>query len=425
MQEFLSRLQIEDLAEDTPQLIQAYREYLEHRIRFLLERFDKYPHFPGVQTGYNSISGEEFPEHELFSYSWINGRGACVLARFARWFPEHRRRLEDCARHTIEAMEHQMKLNHGHTPFMANQDGTESVCHAPFPSDCKSYSDLYACFGFLECGVYAEDSSRVGTARRIFEESLVALAQRRFLTEPDPTPEDRILENPWSVALDLASEFAKQLNDNSYLEAGAPLVEHLLDMYYLPDSGVLVEYVTPEGLPFVDENGLQAVDPGHAIEFTSFAMEFSRLAERAQLEPKLQQRVSAVCPRLLSWNLARGWNTNHPGIYKTIDANSGTPIDDTMPWWILPETMLALLLAFERTEDSRLLEDYKRVNNTYFAHYMNPKTSLGPFQNRDGKTGGPVDIPPACKFQDPEFHSGKNLLSCIQVLERLRKAALL
>jgi mannose/cellobiose epimerase-like protein (N-acyl-D-glucosamine 2-epimerase family) len=252
----------------------------------------------------------------------------------------------------------------------------------------------------------------------MLDESVAALNENRFLDEPDPGQEGGVAENPWSWALDLTNEFAKQLQEPAYLDVGARLLQRLLDHYYLPDVGALVEYATPEGLPLADDQGRYVVDPGHSIEFASFALEFSRLAELAGAHEALRADANRLCPPLILWNLARGWNPAHPGIFKSFDLNTGQPINRTMPWWSLPETMLALLLAFERTRDVQLLSKYKDVNNAYFGRYLNPKTGYGPYQTLDGDTGQPLDLPPACKFQDPEFHSGKNILTCIQVLER-------
>jgi hypothetical protein len=65
-----------------------------------------------------------------------------------------------------------------------------------------------------------------------------------------------------------------------------------------------------------------------------------------------------------------------------------------------------------------LSENLGSGQNAYFLTYMNPLTQYGPFQNISGRTGVPVAIVPACKFQDPEFHSGKNLLSIVEVARR-------
>jgi N-acylglucosamine 2-epimerase len=399
-------------------LIKSYMDYLNIRIEFLLNRFRKYPDFPGVQTGYNSITGEEFPKEDIHPYSWINGRGACVFSRFADYFPKYHDELMRFAIHTINAMEKHWETNDHHFPFIANPDGTKMDVGYVCPKDYKSYSDLYACAGFLEYGVRANDPKRTQMAQRVFDETIKALNVNHFVTEPDPTPEDRILENPWSVAVDLANELVKQLNDNKYLDEAAKLIIFLLDNYYISDIGAYVEYITQTGEPFLD-NGRYLVDPGHAIEFCSFSLEFSRLAEKAKKYPELCNRINDLCPTLILWNIDKGWNKNYPGIYKTFDARTGEPVNATMPWWILPETLLAVSLAYEITGDEKFIEYFKKIHNTYFDVYMNPKINFGPFQNIDGKTGKPINIVPACKFQDPEFHSGKNILTVTDVIKRL------
>ncbi len=408
---------IDDLKLDS-KLIEQYEYYLIIRVKFLLERFRKFPDFPGVQTGYNSITGKEFLEDHLFSYSWINGRGAGVFSRFADYFPEYHDELMTFALHTIKAMEKHRQINSGFFPFMANENGTETTDRCSRPKDYKSYSDLHACFGFLEYGIRSGDNKCIKLAKQIFSEVITALEKNYITLEPDPIDDERISENPWSVALDLSNEFAKHLNDRSYLYIGAKIIEHILDNYYIKDVGALIEYITPDSRPYVEENGGNVIDPGHAIEFSSFALEFSRLAEKINIYPELCSRINDICPKLILWNIERGWNSNFPGFYKTIDSRTGTPLNNTMPWWGLPEAMLALLSAYERVKDKEFLNRFKDVHNAYFGNYLNQKTNWGPYQNMDGTNGRPIDIPPACKFQDPEFHSGKNILSVIDVIGR-------
>ena len=276
--------------------------------------------------------------------------------------------------------------------------------------------------GIAEYGAKNSDTIRISIAKRIFSDTIAALKANKFATEPDPTPEDRILENPFSIALDFANELYKQSGELEYLNTAAELVRYLLDTYHIKACNAFVEYATRDGKPFKNENNDYVVDPGHAIEFCGFTLEFQRLAMMAGLFSDLCERIDSVIPELLLWNIERGWNKKHNGIYKTIEASSGNPINTTMPWWILPETMLALVLGYERTRDGVFLKKYINAHNAYFCKYMNPKTDYGPYQNIDGNTGMPVGIVPACKFQDPEFHSGKNILTVTQVLKRLGMA---
>jgi mannose/cellobiose epimerase-like protein (N-acyl-D-glucosamine 2-epimerase family) len=411
-------MQIDDLKLNTT-LIEQYEKYLAIRTQFLLNRFRKYPDFPGVQTGYDSITGKEFPKGHLHSYSWINGRGACVFARFADYFPSRHDELMLASLHAIEVMEKHREMNDGRFPFMVNKDGTEHIAGQPLPPGNISYSDLYACFGFLEYGSKADDYRRIEAAQKIFNGSLSALKENRFTAEPEPIEESLIFENPRSVALDLANEFTKQLNDTLYLDRSAELIDFLLEHFYLEDPGAFIEYITLDKRPFFNDYGSWTVDPGHAIEFASFSLEFSRLAEKNNVHSELCKKINGICPDLILWNIEKGWDQKYLGIYKTIDAVTGAALNDTMPWWILPEAMLALLLAYERKADKVFLKWFKDIHNAYFQYYMNPRTDWGPYQNRDGKSGKPVDIPPACKFQDPEFHSGKNILTIIDVIRRI------
>ena len=401
------------------ELIHSYLEYLGIRIRFLLDRFQRYPDFPGVHTGYDSITGEEFSDKYIFPYSWINGRGVSVFTRLADFFPQYSEKLNAYALHVISSMENHWERNNHHFPFMANLDGTERDVGVKPPPGFKSYSDLYACAGFIEYGARRNDKKRLDMAKEIFTTTIEALDERKFVTEPDPTPEDRILENPWSVAVDLANEFVKHLNDQKYLDISARLITYLLDHYYIESLGAYIEYITPDGKPFLDEEERYIVDPGHAIEFCSFCLEFARLAAKYQRFGSLCDRIHKIIPALLHWNIEHGWNKNYPGIYKTIDARSSAPLNETMPWWILPETLLGTILGYESCNDSVFLQHFMNAHNTYFTIYMNTKTKYGPYQNIDGKTGKPVGVVPACKFQDPEFHSGKNILTVTEVYKRI------
>ena len=421
MDSLLKSLQIKQDSSFDDESADAYRSYLQIRTEFLVRRFERYPDFPGIHTGYDSITGEEFRQEDHLSYSWINGRGVCTCCRLARHFPKWEEPLAAYAQHTIGAMISHFEQNQGHFPFVVNLDGTPGAPGPPVPPDCASYSDLYACFGFLEYGVFADDVTSISLAKKILQYSLEAIGQNRFVTEPDPTPGDRIPENPMSVAVDLLNEFARQLDDHAYLDTAASLIEILLDRYHLPDSGPFVEYVTPKGEPFEDDKGRWIVDSGHSIEFCSFCLGFSRLAEKRGTFPDLRKRIDDVCPSLLLWNIENGWNKRFPGFFKWIDGKTRRPVDDSMPWWSCPECLLALLLVHKRTGREVYRRWYREVNNGYFSMYMNRSTSLGPFQCLDGKTGMPTPVVPACKFQDPEFHSGKNLLTCIEILGRARQ----
>ncbi|TJY40743.1 hypothetical protein E5161_16480 [Cohnella pontilimi] len=403
---------------------EAYLKYLDIRAAFLIGRFRKHPDFPGVHTGYNSITGIEFAEEDNLPYGWINGRGVSAFCRFADAFPHAKDELMAFAGHTVSWLEKHLALNDGHIPFLAERSGMEKQTQCPCPKGYKSYSDLYGALAFVEYGARVQDKRLVALGVNLFDQAIDALKANRFVPEPDPIFEDRLFENPYSIALDTANDFYKLLGDARYLQMAADLTEHLLDAHYAEEAGAFVEFASLDGKPLRGENGDYIVDPGHSVEFCSFALEFARLAVQAGQFGSLAERIRRLAPKLLLWNVEKGWNRKHPGMFKSFEAVSGQPVNRTMPWWILPETMLGLLLGYECTKEELFLEKYVDAHNAYFGMYMNEKTNFGPFQNIDGDTGLPVDIVPACKFQDPEFHAGKNILTCTQVMERIGLGAL-
>ncbi|MGE3806419.1 MAG: AGE family epimerase/isomerase [Gemmataceae bacterium] len=401
-----------------PDLGQAYRDYLEVRIQFLLERYRTHPDFPGVHTGYNALTGVDFATCDLVSYSWINGRGACVFALFADAFPAYREELLRFARKAIETMEQHMDCHQGCLPFMVNLDGSERVIQQPVRAGRRSDSDLHGCQGFLEYGARAKDARRVATARQMYVDIVRAIRNNDFVTQPTPTP---ATQRPHCFfTINVANVFVKLLGETSFLEDARTMVENSIDSFYIPEWGAVVERINTTGGPFVDDKGHSVVDPGHTIEFLAFALEFARLADAHGMKSAIQDRLDQLAPQLLRWNLEHGWNARREGIYKNIDARSHAPLNSDMPWWSLPEALVALLLAYERTGADEFLERYRQVNNAYFTHFLNPQTHYGPFQTRSGTTGEPIDVVPACKFQDPEFHAGRNLLACVHILNRLR-----
>ena len=56
-------------------------------------------------------------------------------------------------------------------------------------------------------------------------------------------------------------------------------------------------------------------------------------------------------PALLARAFANGFRPTVGGICKTVDLLTRRPVDDTMPWWSLPETIRAALAASRAAED--------------------------------------------------------------------------
>lgn len=395
-----------------------YLAYLRVRSGFLLERLRTHRDFPGFHTGYDSITGEEFPPEDILSYSWINGRGVSVLTELSQTFEEYHDEMLSQAERLVDVMRTQYRINNGHFPFVADMEGCEVDIGCSCPTGYSSYSDLYCCLGIIEYAEATGNSLLRRWVQKTFLKSYLAVRANRFVPEPSAPRQDRRFENPMSISLDVCNEFYRRVGDEQYLDMSAELLDDLF-RFHVPELNVFVESLSPVGQPLPDAEGGLTMDPGHVAEFIRYALDFRSLAASTGRHKTLASRVRSVCPDMLLTCVSRGWNSTIGGMYKTVDARTGIPIDETMPWWILPETMLTCLQTYHGTGRREFLDWFIHAHNVYFTRYMNERTTFGPFQNLNGRSGQPIRVVPACKFQDPEFHAGRNLLKAADLLEAI------
>lgn len=85
-------------------------------------------------------------------------------------------------------------------------------------------------------------------------------------------------------------------------------------------------------------------------------------------------------PALLARAFANGYQPALGGICKTVDLLTRRPVDDTMPWWSLPETIRAALAAWRAAESDvsrqMCLEILARAHNAFVTHYVRPRIHL-------------------------------------------------
>ena len=117
-----------------------------------------------------------------------------------------------------------------------------------------------------------------------------------------------------------------------------------------------------------------------------------------------------------------GFNKTHPGLYKAVNTRTGEPIEETMPWWNLPETMRAAARSCEATPDSEMrdacVQVLKKCHNAYFQYYLNRDNMLFPYQSISGEAGRVVDKAPAVPEGDPLYHTNLALLDMLNVIAR-------
>lgn len=201
------------------------------------------------------------------------------------------------------------------------------------------------------------------------------------------------------------------LDEPRYTKVAQSLSDEIFNNFYRPNRDLILERISEDNSEYPVPEGT-TVNPGHAIEDMWFQIHIARHLGNTQ-------RIKEAC-RLIRRHLELGWDEKYGGIFLAIDADNQQDIAwksaDTKLWWPQTETMYALLLAWEYTQEPWCLEWYNKVHEYCFKHYPVPKHGEW-YRNLD-RQGQPLKDTVVLPVKDP-FHLPRAFIYCLEVLDRL------
>jgi hypothetical protein len=241
---------------------------------------------------------------------------------------------------------------------------------------------------------------------------------------------------PAMISLGMARLFVESEASAEAVALGLALARYVLDVHVNLEGGWpelregdLAEYVDDAGRPFRDESGRVISDPGHSLEFVGLFLQFSRAARRwggarAPQKDALREAEGHM-PLLLRRAFENGFRPEVGGICKTVDLLTRCPVDDTMPWWSLPETIRAASEAARvaRSDENRRgsLQILAAAHNAFVSNYVRPEIRLMSVKARDA-LGRPLDVMPAYPDADPGYHTALCLIDALDSLSDIVEA---
>ena len=234
---------------------------------------------------------------------------------------------------------------------------------------------------------------------------------------------------PYMIAQSLATLFVLHEPGPQASEMGRRLATHVWQRHVnlngkWPELREfdLVEYLDADGRPHI-EDGKVTSDPGHALEYGGLFLKLyaaeRRRAGAGTERPSELAAIATCMPAFLARNFANGFRASTGGICKTIDLLTRQPIDASMPWWSLPETIRAGLSGWQvaATEQERraCLRMVAQCHNAFVEHYVRPASYLMAVKLRDGE-GRVLDVAPAYPDADPGYHTGLSLMDALDVI---------
>lgn len=165
------------------------------------------------------------------------------------------------------------------------------------------------------------------------------------------------------ILCNLSLEMEHLLGEKRVNEFIPAVIHEVMDVFYQPEHGLILENVHPDG-SFSDSFEGRLINPGHTIEAMWFIMD---LGKRLNDEALIKKAVDIML-RALEF----GWDQQYGGILYFMDILGHPPQQlewDQKLWWVHVEALVALAKGFAYTGDARCAQWFKKVHDYTWQHF--------------------------------------------------------
>ena len=186
-------------------------------------------------------------------------------------------------------------------------------------------------------------------------------------------------------------------------------IHEVMDVFYRPELGLIVENITTEGDELSDSFEGRSINPGHAIEAMWFIMD---LGKRLNC-PDLIEKAAKIAVQMVEY----GWDEQYGGIFYFMDRKGYPPQQlewDQKLWWVHVETLITMIKGYQLTGSQACLHWFEKVHTYTWEHFKDPEYAewFG-YLNRQGDVLLPLK---GGKWKGC-FHVPRGLYQCWNALE--------
>jgi N-acylglucosamine 2-epimerase len=296
---------------------------------------------------------------------WFQGRAGWMFSTLYNTVEQRAEWLE-AARSCVEFSRRHCVAPNGKMYFIVTRDGR------PLRMRRYVFSESFAAVSYAAFAKAANDDAIATDALNAFATYLrYSFEPGAMLPKFEPTRPMKGL-SARMIAIVTAQELRANLGDLSVF--GKTLTEWIDESiteierdFLKPDHQALMEVVDPDGA-ILDHLDGRTLNPGHAIECAWFIMHEGRL--------RADRRLIELGAQILDWMWARGWDQEFGGLLYFTDLRH-LPVQeywhDMKFWWPQCEAIIATLLAYDLTGDSRYATMHAQVHDWSFAHFPDPE----------------------------------------------------
>jgi N-acylglucosamine 2-epimerase len=294
-------------------------------------------------------------------FMWLQGREVwCFSMLYDK--VEKRQEWLDMALHGAKFMEKHGRDAAGNWYFSTTAEGQ------PLIQPYNIFSDCFAMMAFAALDKIAPND----TYRSIAADTFANILRRQHDWKGKYSkayPGTRPLKN-FSLPMilcNLSLEAEHILGSHKVDEFIPTVIHEVMEVFYQPDTGLILENVQPDG-SFSDSFEGRLLNPGHTIEAMWFVMDLGR---RIGDEGLVKKAVD-----IMLRTLEHGWDQQYGGIFYFLDYHGHPPQHlewDQKLWWVHVESLVALARGYAYTGDERCKTWFETVHNYTWQHFKDPE----------------------------------------------------
>lgn len=310
---------------------------------------------------------------------WAQGRMAWMLLTLYNTVDNRAEWLE-WGRHGLDFITHHGFDRDGRMFFHLTRDGR------PIRKRRYAFSEAFAAIAFAAYARAAGCDRSAARALDLFQHFTNWHFTPGRLPPKYTNTRPMIALAPSMIALATAQELRENLGNTQHLQCWIDrCIDTIETLFVKPDIRCVMETVAPDG-SLIDHFDGRLLNPGHAIEGAWFILHEARRQADAHL-------LRLGCD-MLDYMWDRGWDREYGGLFYFRDVG-GHPVQeywhDMKFWWPHNETVIATLLAWTLTGETRYAGMHRQVHDWSFRHFADPHQGewFG-YLHRDGRISVPL-----------------------------------
>ncbi len=332
---------------------------------------------------------------------WIQGRATWLLSTLYNTV-EKKQEWLDGAKLGYEFLVKRCFDTDGQMFFHTTRDGR------PIRKRRYFFSETFAVIAMAAYSLASGDQEAANKSRFLFGKC-IEYATTKGLLQPkyfDTRPSIGI--GVPMIMMNTAQQLRETIGDDRCDEWISTWIGQIEDKFVKDDIKCVMEQVAPDG-SIIDHIDGRTLNPGHAIEGAWFILYEAR---KRNNDPHL---ISLGC-RMLDYMWERGWDKEYGGIFYFRDVYN-KPVQeywqDMKFWWPHNETIIATLLAFLMTGDSKYAEWHKMVHDYSYNKFHDREN--GEWFGYLHRNGTIAQTAKGNLFKGP-FHLPRQEWICTQIL---------